>query len=379
MELSKELTKEVVDLRREFHKIPESGFNEYKTSDFIKEKLGEYGYEIRKIAKTGVLALKKGALNKPAIAFRADMDGLHIKEENEISYKSQNHGMMHACGHDGHMAILLGIAKYLSDKNVNRDIVFIFQPAEEGPGGAEVIVKEGILEKYNIKNIFGLHIWPNIEEGKVGLRSGAMLAQTGELDVCIKAKSGHGAVPHSAIDGIYVASQLISSYQSIISRNIDPIEGAVITIGKINGGEARNIIAEDIKLEGTIRTFDIEVYETIKQRLEQINKGIEEMFGVLVSMDIRDMYPPVINDKELFDMMKEILKDEMIEIKPVMIAEDFSYYQQNIPGVFFLLGSKNEDLGYVNPLHSSKFNFNEEVLLHGLNVYINICKKLNII
>ncbi len=376
----KEIYKDMVNIRRYLHSIPEIGFNEIKTSEFIKKNLKELGFEVESVAKTGVIGYKKGTSQKGAIAFRADMDAICVNEETGLSFSSEHEGKMHACGHDGHMAIVLGLAMLLSKtENLNRDVVLIFQPAEEGPGGAEIIIKEGIFEKYNIENIFGLHIMPDIEEGKIGARAGSIMAQTGEFEIDLNAKSGHGAMPHTAIDGIYVASQLINNYQSIVSRNIEPVEGAVLTVGKIHGGEARNVIARKVKIEGTIRAFSQEVYDKIKSRMDEINKGFEKMYGVSIDLKFNDMYPPVINDMGLYELLKDVLeKDELINIKPMMASEDFSYYQQVVPGLFFMLGAGNKELGHCYPLHNSKFTFNEEILLNGLRIYIKICKRLNI-
>lgn len=375
----KDLRKNIINHREELHKIPELGFCEYQTSAYISTQLQKLGYKIKNIAKTGIIAYKEGIENE-CIALRADIDGLSITEETNISYSSQIIGQMHACGHDGHASILLGFAEYVSKLNtLKKGILFIFQPAEEGPGGAEVIVNEGIFKDYNVKNVFGLHIYPEIEEGKIGVRAGAMTAQTGEFDIYIKAKSGHGAIPHKANDALIVVAQLINSYQSIISRNINPIEGSVLTIGTINGGQRRNIIAESISLEGTIRAFSQEVYEKIKQRMITINNGLMEMFGVKIDIVFRDMYPAIINDKELFDKIRNSsLRENLVEIDPMMIAEDFSYYQTKVPGLFFMLGSRNEELGYTNPLHSCKFNFNTEVLMNGIKMYDEICRVLSV-
>ncbi|WP_155848312.1 M20 metallopeptidase family protein [Caldisalinibacter kiritimatiensis] len=376
----KDIHKNMIKMRRELHRIPEVGFNEVKTSQYIKNKLIDFGFHIEQTAKTGIIGYKEGSSSKGAIAFRADMDGLRIKEETGLSFASEEEGMMHACGHDGHMAILLGLAMYLSRiPKLNRDIVLIFQPAEEGPGGAEVIVKEGILKKYNVEAIFGLHIYPGLGEGRIGARPGAMMAQTGEFDIIIKGKSGHGAMPHASIDAIYVSSQLVINYQSIISRNIEPIQGAVLTIGKIKGGSTRNIIAEEVKIEGTIRAFDIQVYNHIKRRMNEINKGLEKMYNVNVSIQFHDMYPAVVNDKGLFEEFKRALNDDITIIKPMMLAEDFSYYQREIPGIFFMLGSRNEELKLTYPLHSCHFNFNEEILRRGLISYIKLCKNFGIL
>jgi len=379
--LLNEIHNEIIEIRRRLHQIPEIGLEEIKTSQIIREKLREYGYQIEEVAKTGVIACRKGRTNKEAIAFRADMDGLMVEEKTNTTFTSQHQGKMHACGHDGHMAILLGLAMYLSKlETIERDVVFIFQPAEEGPGGAQIIINEGYLSKYNVEAIFGLHIYPGIEEGKIGLASGPLMAQSGEVDITIHGKSSHGAMPHKGIDGILVASQLIQAFQSVVSRNIEPIDGAVLTIGKIEGGEARNIIAGKVRLEGTIRAFTTEVYQTIKERMKEINRGLEITFNCEVEMEIRDFYPPVVNNQHLYTMIKEALgKDKVIDIRPMMLAEDFSYYQQVIPGFFMMLGSKNEVQGLVHPLHSCYFDFNEDILIQGVESYIDICKKIGAI
>ena len=374
-----DLRERVINHRIELHKIPEPGFCEYNTSGYIISRLEEIGYKAIKTAKTGVIAYKEGNEDE-CIAFRADIDGLNISEETNAFFPSQIDGYMHACGHDGHASILLGFAEYVFNMDlVNKGILFIFQPAEESPGGAEVIVTEGILNEYNVKAVFGLHIYPELEQGQIGFRSGAMTAQSGEFDIYIKGKSGHGAMPHKANDALIAAAQLINSYQTIISRNMNPLDSCVITIGTIKGGEVRNIIPENIIMEGTIRTFSQEVYHKIKDRMNSINGGISEMFDVSIDIVFRDMYPPVINDRNICNMIRESsLKEQLIEIDPMMIAEDFSYYQQEVPGVFMMLGSRNENLGYVNPLHNSKFDFDNEILMDGIKIYDEICKMMKI-
>ena len=369
----------VNEYRNNLHQIPEVGFCEFETSAYLREKLESFGYEVKSVATTGLIAYKPGK-EDGCVAFRSDMDGLKIKEETGLENSSKFEGYMHACGHDGHMSILLGFAEHVSKiENLRKGILFIFQPAEEGPGGAEFIVNEGILRDYKVDFIFGLHIYPELEEGTIGIRSGVMTAQTGEFDIEIKAKSGHAAIPHKANDALIVVAQLINSYQSIISRNINPIEGSVLTIGTIKGGERRNIIAENVRLEGTIRAFNIDVYNKIKERIETINRGIMEMFDVGIEIDFRDMYPPFIVPKNLLDIVKgSMLKEKIIEIDPMMIAEDFSYYQVAVPGLFFMLGSRNKEKGYISALHSSKFNFDKQVLINGIEIYDQVCKVLKI-
>jgi hippurate hydrolase len=365
--------------RHDLHLIPEVGFDLYKTNNYLKEELTLMGYEIEDIALTGIIAIKRGN-KEEAIAFRTDMDGLPVEEKTNLEYKSIHDNKMHACGHDGHMAILLCFAKYLSNfKAINKTIILIFQPAEEGPGGAKVIIEAGLFKRYNIKYIFGLHLYPNLDEGKIGIVEGPMMAQNGEIDINIQGLSCHGATPHLGSDAILAASCLINNYQTIISRHIDPLNPAVLTIGTISGGEARNIIAGKVNLSGTIRCFNIHEYQEIKDRIDKINQGLEVMYKVKVKCVIIDYYPPVINDSNLYQMVKDSLNQLDYQVlKPMMLAEDFAFYQQIVPGFFVMLGCRNELKGYTHPLHSGYFNFEESVLISGVKYYIHICNILKV-
>ncbi len=375
-----EMKEEIIQTRRYLHGIPEPAFKEYKTSKYIEEKLTDLGYTVEKVAKTGVLAYREGTSNKRPICFRADMDALDGEEKTGLEFASSK-GYMHACGHDGHMAMLLGFAKYLTGiKEINRSIVLLFQPGEENAGGADVVLKDQNFKKYNIESIFGFHLQPDIEEGKVGSKPGAFMAQTIEYNITVEGKGCHGAQPQNGVDAILVASKLVDSYQSIISRSIDPLESAVLTIGKIQGGTVRNLIAEKVMLEGTLRTFDMEVYHLAKNRMVQINRGLEEMYGVKITTDFIDFCPPVVNDEELFNQFMNVVDPEdFIEMKRMTISEDFGFYQREIPGLFLMLGIRNEKKGFIYPLHSSQFNFNEEVLLKGIELYTKIAKLFNVI
>ncbi|HAX73712.1 MAG TPA: amidohydrolase [Firmicutes bacterium] len=373
-----DLKKSVMAHRKALHQMPELAYEEFLTSTYIVEALRALGYEPQKVAGTGVIAYKKG-LSEECVAFRADMDALSIKEDTDLPFASCN-GLMHGCGHDGHMAILLGFAEHVARlPKLNKSILFIFQPAEEGPGGAAPILKEGVFQRYNVKNVFGLHLFPDIEQGKIGLRKGVMTAQTGEFDVIIKGRGGHGAMPHTANDALIVAAQLINSYQTIVSRNVNPIEGCVVTIGTIHGGERRNIICENLVLEGTIRAFSEEIYNQVKQRMVEINQGLAAMFNVKVEVVFHDLYPCINNDEKLVErIVQSDIGKNVIELDPMMIAEDFAFYQKVVPGVFFMLGSKNETLNYTYPLHHSKFNFDAEVLVHGLQLYDQVSQLFKI-
>lgn len=365
-----EIIKLVKKYRQDLHKIPEIGFDLYKTHDYLANELKMLGYDFEVVAKTGIVVYIPGEESE-AIAFRADMDALNVTEETNIEFKSTHEGKMHACGHDGHMAMVLAFANYLKDKKLKKSVVLIFQPAEEGPGGAVEIIKAGIFKKYNIQAIFGLHLDPSIDEGIFGLKSGVMLSQNGEVYVKITGSSAHGALPHLGSDAIVAASHLITCYQTIVSRRLSPMNPNVITIGKIKGGEAINIIPRHVEMCGTIRTFDPEDFKEIKTKIKLINEGIEKSFNVKVETELKDLYLTVINDEELFNKTIAALDEADYEIiEPLMASEDFSFYQRETKGLFVMLGTKNKKQGYTHPLHSSKFNFNEEVLARGVEFYI---------
>jgi hippurate hydrolase len=369
------LLKTMTKHRQTLHQIPEIAFDLFLTHAYVKEQLESFGYETITVAKTGLIAIKKGK-SKETIAFRSDMDALEVLEKTNVVLPSKHVGKMHACGHDGHMAILLGFAEHVSKlKNMKKNIMFIFQPAEEGPGGAKEIIKTGIFETYHVEKIFGFHLYPDLEEGLYGLVDGPMMAQNGEFDITIQGVSAHGAQPHKSKDAMVASASLISQFQHVVARSIDPLTPGVVTIGTIKGGEARNIIAQTISISGTIRTFNQETYDTMKASMHAISKGIELSYSVDVNLEIRDYYPAVINDHTLFTDVKSLLKERSYElIKPMMFAEDFSFYQQKVPGLFMMLGTKNEKKGYTHPLHSCYFDFDEKVLTKALSLYDDICK-----
>jgi len=373
------MKQQVIETRRALHQMPEPGLQENETTDYIIKHLVKLGLKVeRGVSGTGAIAYLEGMEGKKTIAYRADIDALSVDEQTGVEYCSTKPGFMHACGHDGHTAILLNFASYVvkNKDKIKNNLLFIFQPAEEGPGGAEAIVNAGVLEKYNVDCIFGLHIYPEIAEGKAGCRPGAMMAQTGEFDILIKGKSAHGAMPHKGCDALIAAAATVSALNTVVSRNIDPLEPAVLTIGRMECGERRNIIAGEAVLEGTMRSFNEETYTAVRNRLINTVKNIPEGFGCESELVIRDMYPAVNNDIELFEIFRRALgKDNLELIKPMTLSEDFSYYQKKVPGLFFMLGSRNEEQGYINPLHSNKFNFNEDILLTGMQIFENIRKQ----
>lgn len=362
--------------RQELHRIPEIGFDLYKTHEYIVNELKIIGYEdIEVLAKVGIRVSLLGNPGIKTLAFRADMDGLLIDEKTSRDFASVHQGAMHACGHDGHMAILLGFAKWLYDKKgrLEHNIVLIFQPDEENEGGALPMVEEGVLHNPRVDAIFGFHIMPDFPEGKIALKAGPMMAQTSEVDIIIRGISAHGAMPHKGIDAIVAAAHFITSLQSIISRRIDPKESAVFSIGRISGGDTRNILAKEVILNCTVRTFDDDLYDNIKFMVINLLKSMELSHGIEGEYIEMVYYPAVINDKDLTDKIIEMLPEEsFIEAEALMISEDFSYYQREVPGVFMFLGSRNEEKGFVNPLHSNEFDFDETILLTGIQLYKNI-------
>ncbi len=347
---------------------------EYKTSTYIKSVLNELQVEFENFGDTGILAYFKGENPRKTLAFRTDIDALPVTEESDYPNPSTHEGYMHACGHDGHMSMMLGLARYLSleTTQIIDNILLIFQPAEEGPGGAEEMVKQGVLSRYNVDEIYGIHVFPDVEQGFIGVRAGAMMAMTGEFDIDIYAKSAHGAMPQTGVDGIVIASEIILGLQTVVSRSISPIQPAVLTVGKLTAGERRNIIAGKARLEGTIRAFDKSVFEQLKSRMRTYLKGMEMAYDVRIELETRDMYPPVVNDHSLHSEFVSIFKEKIVEIEPQMISEDFSFYQEHVPGLFYFIGTRNAEKGYVYPLHNAKFNFDDTILMHGLETYRSV-------
>jgi len=368
--------------RRDLHEIPELGYAEKKTQAYLLEEIKKMGYEPKITCQTGIYVFLDGG-SEETYGFRTDMDALTISEETGVSYTSKHTGFMHACGHDGHMATLLGFMDYLKGKKLKKNILLIFQPAEEGPGGAKDIVKSEILEKYNVKGIFGLHLFPKLEEGIIGCRAGGFMAKAAEINIVIKGKSGHGGQPHLGIDSIQAAVKMLEGFNLITSKFIAPFDPSIIAIGKIEGGTIRNIIPEMTRMEGTIRAFSTETFDFIVGKIRDIARGMELSYGVEIEIELAEGYPPVINDKEYYDVLEGVVRGEkglkFEEIDPEMLAEDFGFYQEVTRGLFFFVGTKNEELGYVESLHNSKFNFDEKVLENGLRVYTGICKKLGVL
>lgn len=378
MDILKEVEKveeEIIGIRRKIHMHPELGFEEVKTSELVYEYLKSLGFEVKRLAKTGVVGLLKGD-GERTIAIRADMDALPIQEENEVEYASKIPGKMHACGHDVHTAILLGTAKVLSRiKNVKGNVKFIFQPAEETTGGALPMIEEGVLEGPRVDAIIGLHVDPDLEVGQIGITYGKAYASSDMFDVIIKGRSSHGAEPHKGIDALVIAANVISALQTFASRKTSPFTPIVVTIGTIKGGYARNIIADRVEMSGIIRMMEEERREEIVESVEKMCKDIAEAYGGDAEFRRVKGYPLLINDKVFTNLVKKsasmILGEEnVLEVSPSMGVEDFAYFLQRVPGTFYKLGCGNKEKGIDKPLHSSRFDVDERCIKVGIAVHV---------
>lgn len=373
------LLDDIIKNRRALHQIPETALEEFKTKEYLKSYLISIGLEPQEVVETGLFVYIEGKDKENCIAFRSDIDALNIKEETGAEFESKHIGKMHACGHDGHMTTLLAFAKYLTTiQPLEKSVLLIFQPAEESPGRAKDIVETGLLKKYNVKAIYGMHLFPELPEGTVASKEGSFFAQAALMTTTITGKSGHGAMPHKTIDPLMAFTKIVDGYQTIVSRNLSPFDPGVVTIGKFCGGSAQNIIADTVNFWGTIRTFKEENTEFIIDRIKEIHRGIELSYRVKIDEKIDIVYPPVVNDKELYKKFVETMKDmNYVEHEALTISEDFAYYQKEVPGIFMLLGTRSEEKGFIHPLHSCHFNFDEKVLLKGVEAFARILESHN--
>ncbi len=368
----------LVQWRRHLHQRPELGFREVQTAAFVVSKLQEWGIAHQSgIAQTGVVAVIEGDRPGPVLGIRADMDALPIQEANEVPYRSQHDGVMHACGHDGHTAIALGLAHYLAH---HRDrfrgtVKLIFQPAEEGPGGAKPMIEAGALQNPSLDAIIGLHIWNNLPLGTVGVRSGPLMAAVELFRCTILGKGGHGALPHQTVDSIVVSAQIVNALQTIVARNVNPIESAVVTVGELHAGTAMNVIADTARLSGTVRYFSPQYDGFFKDRIEQTVAGICQGFGAQYDLDYWKLYPPVVNDPAIADLVRSVASavvETPAGIVPecqTMGGEDMSFFLQEVPGCYFFLGSANLSQNLAYPHHHPRFDFDETVLGVGVEIF----------
>ena len=380
---AKNINDEIISLRRKIHMNPELGYEEINTSLLIKEYLKKEGIQYKEYAGTGVCGIIKGlkeGKEVKTIALRADIDALPIEEENKCEYKSKNKGKMHACGHDGHTAILLGVAKILNrNKHLfSGNVKLIFEPAEETTGGAKVMIEEHVLENPVVDMVCGLHVEETLEVGTIMLREGTVNAASNPFKITIEGSGGHGAYPHMCVDPIVIASHVVLAIQEIISREICPLNPALITVGSINGGTAMNIIPGKVEISGIIRCITKEDRELIKKRITEVVNGICLTFRGKAKIEIEESYPCLINDDNMVSIAKnsatKILGQHSVlnQKNPKMGVESFAYFANEVPSVFYFLGAKKECDGIVYPAHNSKFDINEQCLHIGVAIQCQI-------
>lgn len=363
-----------VDLRREFHMNPEPSMKEVRTSDRVVEELKKMGIKCKKVAGTGVVGIIKGTTEGKTIALRADMDALEVTEENDKEYKSKTPGIMHACGHDAHTAGLLTAAKILNEirNELKGTVKLLFQPGEEIAQGAKKMIEEGVME--DVDGIFGLHIWNDAEVGKVSVEAGPRMASAGIFKMDVKGKGGHGSMPHQAVDTVVVGSAIVMNLQSLVSREISPLDPAVISVGIFNSGTRFNVIADKAYLEGTTRCFNMEVNDSFEEMIQRVAENTAKTYRAEVKLDYKQLVIPTINNPEMSAIAEKAVekiggKDALITYEKTTGGEDFSFFTEKAPGVFAFVGSKNEKKIKYFPHHHPKFDIDEDALEIASGLY----------
>ncbi|MBP2000957.1 amidohydrolase [Paenibacillus shirakamiensis] len=371
--LAQTLAEDLQHIRRHLHQYPELGFEEFITSAYVAEELTRIGLEVQTgIAGTGVVAILKGGQPGPVIAIRADMDALPLDEQTALDFQSLHEGKMHACGHDGHMAMALGAANILSTmrEELSGTVKFIFQPAEEMLGGARHMITAGVLENPKVEAIVGLHVWPDLAVGQFGVRSGTIMASMDPVDITIIGQAGHGAAPHQGVDAVLISAHVMTALQSLISRESDPSEPVVLSMGSIHGGTLPNIIADRVELKGTVRSVHAITRERMALRIQALAEHVAEGMNAKAEVNYTFGYPPTVNNIELNTLAEETIESiwgipAVVELKhSQMTSEDMAYYLEQIPGVFVLVGAGHpHEMNF--PLHHPKLNIDEKALIYG--------------
>ena len=376
----RDLVTEIVELRRDLHRFPELGFEEKRTSQRVLDYLVGLGLQPQAgIAKTGVMALIEGSHPGPTLLLRADMDALPIQEETELPYASEIPGKMHACGHDHHTAILLGAARILHDlrERWHGRIKLVFQPAEEGPGGAWPMIEEGVLKNPEVDYALGLHLWSELPYGQLGIQAGPVMAAADTFRVVIRGQGGHAAYPHGTRDPIVAAATLITAMQTIVSRGVDPFQTAVLSVTQIQAGSADNIIPERVDFSGTLRTFDTELRAQLVARLKEMVHWHCQAMGVAGEFSFQEGYPALVNDASAVARVERAARQQGFEIVPqsTMGGEDMAYYLREVPGAFFFLGAAAAQPERVFPHHHPKFELNEEAIPVGIELFVKCAEE----
>jgi amidohydrolase len=376
IEVNEALAQRVIELRRAIHRRPELGFEEYETAALVERELDTLGIANRRVANTGVVARIDGDAPGHVAALRADMDALPIGERSGVPFASEVEGKMHACGHDAHTAMLLGAARVLVGMKgeLAGSVVLIFQPAEEGPGGALPMIEAGVLENPHVEAIAMLHVDTRIDVGTVGITPGAVNASADDFYVTVRGSGGHGGYPHTAVDAIPPAAAIVLALQNVVARETDPLASAVVTVGTIAGGYRNNVIADEVALSGTLRAHDPQVRDELERRLRRVVAGVSAAYGVGAEVRVVRGYPPVRNDAGLADRFVRYLRQRsrlrVEEPRPTMGAEDFAYFAQRVPGLLIRLGVRSESAGAIHPGHSALFRIDEEALPIGVNTLV---------
>ena len=367
----------IIQLRRDLHRIPETAYTEKKTSAYVANYLNNLKLEVKtEIARYGVVGLMKTGRPGPTLMIRADMDALPLKENTGLAFASEHEGAMHACGHDAHMAMVLGTATVFNTlkDEISGNIKFLFQPAEEGPGGAEPMIKAGVMESPKVDYSIGCHVWPDIPEGTIGVRPGPFMAAMDRFDIKIKGKGGHGAMPHLSVDALEVGTQVVNALQRIVSRQMDPLEPTVVTIGTFHAGTAFNIIPAEAEMSGTTRTFNPDIWNSWEARIAKVVRGVCDSMGCDFELKFSKGYPVTINDAPMAEIVrgcaaKVVGEDRVVVPRKTLGGEDFAYYLQRSQGCYFALGVGRD--GAV-PVHNPAFDFNEDVMLLGMETHCRI-------
>jgi hippurate hydrolase len=375
-------------IRRDLHAHPELCFKEVRTADVVATKLTEWGIPVdRGMGTTGVVGIVKSGDSTRAIAMRADMDALPMQEFNTFAHASQHAGKMHACGHDGHTAMLLAAAQHLAQhRNFDGTVYLIFQPAEEGGGGAREMIKEGLFEKYPVEAVFGMHNWPGSEVGKFAVSAGPVMASSNEFKITLKGKGGHAALPHNAVDPVPVACQMVQAFQTIISRNKKPIDAGVISVTMIHAGEATNVIPDHCELQGTVRTFTVPVLDMIEQRMREIATHTAAAFGVECEFEFSRNYPPTINSSAEADFARKVMasivgEGNVQDQEPTMGAEDFAYMLMVKPGAYCFIANgdgAHREMGHGGGpcmLHNPSYDFNDALIPLGATYWVRLAEE----
>lgn len=367
------LSQDITAVRRHLHKYPELGFEEVLTSAYLAEELGKLGLMVQTgVAGTGVIALLEGSRPGPVVAVRADMDALPLQEQTGLPFASLHEGRMHACGHDGHMAMVLGAARILTGlrDEITGTVKFIFQPAEEMLGGARHMIKAGALESPRVDAIIGLHLWPDFPTGRFGIKDGTIMASMDHVDITVHGKAGHGAAPHQGVDAIFAAAQVLTALQSLISRESDPADPVVLSMGSVHGGSLPNIIADRVEMRGTVRAVRKETREYMARRIKDLAESVAGGLNARAEVSYTYGYPPTVNDPQLILLAEQILADGLGNASVIrlthsqMTSEDMAYYMEQVPGAFVLVGTGGSSPGEF-PLHHPRMTIDEQSLVQG--------------